>query len=182
MDTIIENYVSKVNDYKKVIAQRLKYSDEEKNKFIEDFKAQTWEELIYEQRERAVKYTAKSLGLTLDDVNYWTEKSEFSCTITPEQLETMANNYNTRTIRLLADGDDIDKDNQAFYDSFSPVEGDANGDKKVSISDAVRILQYVANPEKYALSAHLLVNADIAGNDGVTTYDAAVIQQIDAQL
>ncbi|MBR1592926.1 MAG: dockerin type I repeat-containing protein [Ruminococcus sp.] len=181
MDTIIENYVSKVNDYKKLIGGRYKYSDEERKKLIKDFKAQTWESLVYENRERAVKYTAKDLGLTPDDVNYWTEKSEFLCTVTPEQLETMADSSYARTIRLLADGEDIDRDNQAFYDSFSAVEGDANGDKNVSISDAVRILQYVSNPEKYALPPTLLINADIADNDGVTAHDAAVIQQMDAE-
>ena len=59
--------------------------------------------------------------------------------------------------------------------------GDANLDGKVSISDAVRILQYVANVTKYDLSNKAKNNADVneRGN-GVTAKDAAAIQKFDA--
>ena len=58
--------------------------------------------------------------------------------------------------------------------------GDANLDKKVSISDAVAILQYIANGSKYPLEEQALINADVDTNLGVTGNDAAVIQQVDA--
>jgi hypothetical protein len=46
-------------------------------------------------------------------------------------------------------------------DSSKIVYGDANLDGKVSISDAVRILQYIANGSKYALEKQAVINADI---------------------
>ena len=58
--------------------------------------------------------------------------------------------------------------------------GDANLDGKVSISDAVAILQYVANSSKYDLNEQAKANADVDGSAGVTGKDAAVIQLVDA--
>ena len=60
--------------------------------------------------------------------------------------------------------------------------GDVNIDGTVSISDAVYILQYIANSEKYVISEQGMINADVAGNDGITAYDAFVIQQVDAGI
>ena len=60
------------------------------------------------------------------------------------------------------------------------VFGDANEDGKVTISDAVRILQYLANGEKYALNEHAMAQADVDGNAGVSGKDAAVIQMVDS--
>ena len=61
------------------------------------------------------------------------------------------------------------------------LAGDANGDGKTSISDAVRILQYVSNKEKYNLSGQALENADVYNKgDGITGMDAASIQRLDA--
>jgi hypothetical protein len=59
-------------------------------------------------------------------------------------------------------------------------DGDANGDGKVSISDAVAILQYLANSNKYPLVGQAKINADCDGISGVTGKDAATIQQYDA--
>ena len=60
--------------------------------------------------------------------------------------------------------------------------GDANLDKKVTVSDAVAILQAIANKDKYALKAQGAKNADVYDNgDGVTAMDALTIQQVDAQ-
>ena len=61
--------------------------------------------------------------------------------------------------------------------------GDANLDGKVSISDSVRILQYIANRSKYNLEGEALLNADVYNNgDGVTGNDAAAIQRYDAGI
>lgn len=62
--------------------------------------------------------------------------------------------------------------------SVSTVRGDANLDKDVNISDAVCIMQCIANPGKFRLSEQAKINADITGdNDGVTSKDALVIQK-----
>ena len=60
--------------------------------------------------------------------------------------------------------------------------GDANLDGKVSISDSVKILQYLANSEKFPLSEQAKINADVDGVAGVTGKDAAVIQMYDAKV
>ncbi len=58
--------------------------------------------------------------------------------------------------------------------------GDANVDGKVNVSDAVAVLQYAANRNKYPLDPQGLVNADVDGETGITGSDAIVIQQTDA--
>ena len=66
------------------------------------------------------------------------------------------------------------------------VKGDANCDGNVNMSDAVLIMQAIANPAKYDVNGtdknHITeqgkLNADIAGNnDGVTNADALAIQK-----
>ena len=60
--------------------------------------------------------------------------------------------------------------------------GDANGDNKVTVADAVAILQYIGNRDKYGLTPTGLANADVDGQPGITGMDALAIQQLDAQL
>ena len=67
-------------------------------------------------------------------------------------------------------------------ESDTVLYGDANLDGKVSISDAVRILQYIANGQKYALEEQGLINADVDGKAGVTGSDAMEIQKYDAKV
>ena len=67
-----------------------------------------------------------------------------------------------------------------------PITGDANCDGELSMADAVLIMQYIANPDKYGengtakthITEHGKKNADIAGeNDGITNADALAIQK-----
>ena len=56
--------------------------------------------------------------------------------------------------------------------------GDANCDGTVDISDAVLIMQTLANPSKYQMNDNGKANADVTGNgDGVTALDAQFIQR-----
>ncbi len=65
----------------------------------------------------------------------------------------------------------------------APLYGDANCDGKVSISDAVAILQYIANKDKFPLSAKAADNADVYNRgDGITASDALSIQKLDAGI
>lgn len=75
-------------------------------------------------------------------------------------------------------------DTTTTTDSDQPgiVYGDANCDKKVTVADAVAILQHLGNRDKYGLSELGLLNADVDGEPGVTGKDALVIQQLDAKL
>ena len=63
----------------------------------------------------------------------------------------------------------------------SDILGDANGDFKITISDSIRILQNIANADKYPLTAQQKINADVHNTgDGITGMDAQLIQQYDA--
>jgi hypothetical protein len=70
----------------------------------------------------------------------------------------------------------------ALDDEKEPVYGDANCDGKVSVADAVAILQFIGNRDKYALTEQGAKNADVDGIAGITGKDALVIQQVDAGL
>ena len=67
--------------------------------------------------------------------------------------------------------------------AVSTLLGDANSDGKVSVADAVTILQFIANKDKYNLTGQLLDNADVYNRgDGVTARDALTIQRLDAHV
>ncbi len=59
---------------------------------------------------------------------------------------------------------------------------DANEDGRVNVADAVAVLQYVANKEKYFLTAQGEANADCDGVSGITGGDAIYIQKVDAGI
>lgn len=57
--------------------------------------------------------------------------------------------------------------------------GDANVDGTINLADAVLIMQYKANPNKYSLTAQGEKNADCASvGDGITNKDALAIQKL----
>ncbi|MCR4889074.1 MAG: endo-1,4-beta-xylanase [Ruminococcus sp.] len=61
--------------------------------------------------------------------------------------------------------------------------GDVNLDGKVTVADAVAILQFLGNKDKYALTEQAKLNADVYDpGDGVTANDALTIQKCDAGL
>ena len=81
--------------------------------------------------------------------------------------------YNSTTTVDLCGGD--------IYTSH--IIGDANSDFKVSISDSVKILQNIANSEKYTLTEQEKINADCYDpGSGITGLDAAAIQKFDAGI
>ena len=62
------------------------------------------------------------------------------------------------------------------------VKGDANCDGKLTVADCVAVLQYIANQEKYPLSADGIANADVDGLNGISGGDAKAIQKLDAGI
>ena len=61
--------------------------------------------------------------------------------------------------------------------------GDANLDGNVTVADAVAILQYIGNKDKYKLSDEAKANADCFDpGDGITGKDALAIQKLDAKI
>ena len=61
--------------------------------------------------------------------------------------------------------------------------GDVNLDNNVSVADAVTILQYLGNKDKYSLDSKAKANADCYNpGDGITGNDALAIQKFDAGI
>ena len=68
------------------------------------------------------------------------------------------------------------------FEAIDSTYGDVNIDGKVSVADAVAILQYLGNKDKYSLSENAKKNADCFDvGDGITAKDALAIQQLDAK-
>jgi hypothetical protein len=65
--------------------------------------------------------------------------------------------------------------NGTGIDLYNSVSGDANCDKQTDMADVVLIMQSLANPDKYQLSAQGCYNADMNGG-GITVGDAQAIQ------
>ena len=64
-----------------------------------------------------------------------------------------------------------------------PKYGDANCDKTIDVSDAVMIMQSLANPSKFKLTDQGRINADCYNvGDGVTNADALAIQKYKLSL
>ncbi len=63
------------------------------------------------------------------------------------------------------------------------IYGDANESGDVTLSDALLILQNIANSKKYPISAQGQINADCCNTgDGITALDALAIQHLDAKI
>ena len=59
------------------------------------------------------------------------------------------------------------------------VTGDVNGDGEVDMADAVLIMQFLANPDKYQLTDSAKFNADVDGGcNGINSNDASAIQRL----
>ena len=79
----------------------------------------------------------------------------------------------------------IDGEMLKYIDEYNHINsGDANCDGNVDLSDAVMIMQSIANPSRYQLSEQGNLNADCTSKltlgkscDGVTNMDALTIQQ-----
>ena len=67
----------------------------------------------------------------------------------------------------------------APHQETSTLYGDVNNDNKVTISDAVLIMQSLTNADEYELSDTGKINADVYNNgDGITNMDALTIQEV----
>lgn len=62
------------------------------------------------------------------------------------------------------------------------LKGDSNEDGKISIADAVLIMQALSNPNDFQITEQGSKNADVNGDGGVTTADALEIQKYDIGL
>ncbi len=68
-------------------------------------------------------------------------------------------------------------------DTTDVLWGDANCDGIVTLADSTAILQSIANPDKYGLSAQGAKNGDVIDNgSGITTADAVAIKGVYAKI
>ena len=78
---------------------------------------------------------------------------------------------------------EIYDESAATTTSETNVIGDANLDGRVTVADAVAILQFIANKDKYNLNSQARKNADCFNvGDGITGKDALAIQRLDAKV
>lgn len=80
------------------------------------------------------------------------------------------------------DDETVNNDMLFFNTPYEQVSGDANIDGKLNVADAVAVLQFIANQNKYELTAQGSRNADVDGEAGITGNDALMIQKIDAGI
>ena len=71
--------------------------------------------------------------------------------------------------------------NMVFIATDESLSGDANLDGSVTVADAVAILQYIGNRDKYQLTDQGKKNADVDGVEGITPNDALTIQKWDSE-
>ena len=71
---------------------------------------------------------------------------------------------------------------ETIIDVSTSVNGDANEDSRLTLNDAVAVLQNIALPAKYSLTAQGKFNADCDGVNGISGGDALWIQMKDANL
>ena len=80
---------------------------------------------------------------------------------------------------LLTEDDTADTDtgSEAYPKDPDTISGDVNCDGSIDMADAVLIMQYLSNPNKYQISEHGISNGDADGRDnGITLTDVLAIQ------
>jgi len=78
---------------------------------------------------------------------------------------------------------EIYDESAATTTSETNVIGDTNLDGRVTVADAVAILQFISNKDKYDLNSQARKNADCFNvGDGITGSDALAIQRLDAKV
>ena len=98
-----------------------------------------------------------------------------------EHLEYAAfikDNYNQKVSMqgLVSAQNEYSQNIELKSDDLKYLSSDANCDGNVDMSDAVIIMQLIANPDKYTITKQGSVNAD-TGYDGITNADALAIQK-----
>ena len=129
---------------------------------------------------------------TLNTLEKYIKDKEFNVTIdTTDEIKIIPNKNMTLEEHLdminqiskdlglsnISEWIETEENNLLAIDLLNAVVGDANCDEHLDMADAVLIMQALANPNKYQLSAQGRFNADLEGN-GITVGDAQAIQQI----
>ena len=99
---------------------------------------------------------------------------------TPEVKTTTTTTVTTEAVVTTTGSE---KGTDEANDTEGVLYGDATLDGKVTLADALAILQFVANEDKYPLNAQAQKNADCFNpGDGITANDSVAVQQLDTKL
>ncbi len=130
--------------------------------------------------------TKKStISIYLDNIM----KDEFEVTGEDEVIPYSIDVSNASKVRITSSSNysqyamgniSIDSSQKPDPSSNVTLFGDTNEDKKVSISDAVLIMQSIANPDEFKITEQGKTNADVVDNgNGITNMDALAIQYVE---
>ncbi|MBR5164922.1 MAG: endo-1,4-beta-xylanase [Ruminococcus sp.] len=165
-----------------------------------DSKMYTQELALFTAGEDIAVYAAVDTRVNdrLDWLRSWTDTGAAMTTSNDVQLELFRKTAKSgETVELGTNGGDNNSANYIVFAlplsadktiaSSAPtggnVWGDANCDGKTTVADAVAILQYISNSDRYTLTDDGKYNADVYNNgDGITARDALSIQMFDAQI
>ncbi|MGB4093581.1 MAG: dockerin type I repeat-containing protein [Ruminococcus flavefaciens] len=126
-------------------------------------------------------YIANELGAAdYSDVGdmlkkYYADNPDLDPMVKLDEIIRSMSGETEEKIRVNSDGENM----QGYMSSlevFKGIDGDANLDGSMDISDAVFIMQSISNPDKYTLTPRGRKNAD-SNSDGVTNGDALNIQK-----
>lgn len=107
--------------------------------------------------------------------NYFKNPSPNSKYYTPQIL---FNRSRCVTIKDHPNGKLVKEDYYHHLDRMIERLGDANGNGRVDMSDAVTIDQYIKNPSKYPTAAKNIQYADINGDGKITKADMTAFEQV----
>ena len=139
--------------------------------------------LIKMANVETVKGIVDKLGLKEEEYNHNSNSiiPLMNADITAEQLEIAAEIEEIESIGIIIPPDPplgVQEEPTFGWDLYSTAKGDVNSDFDVNIADAVKLLQFIANSNKYPLTEQEKINADVDGNPGITGLDVLLIQKM----
>ena len=137
----------------------------------------------------AKRYVDNSESYSTNEITiYWNSPLTYLLTLTDENATIADPAPYQPEVTTTTTAEDIVTTTTTVSEDITPSDGDwlwgdANCDKRVSISDAVAILQSIANGSKYPLEYKGMMQGDVYENgNGITGNDAASIQRYDARV
>jgi len=176
----------KANEYEDTLDKE-KYSITEIEKLKTDYyKAVLLELTSKAYTEQAEKVLAE-LGIDKANASYSSYTPMIICELTGEQIKSIEDCEYISSVTLYEPLVDeqaaTDSIELTTFEGVSVLPGDANCDFEISLSDAVAILQFIANGDKYPLANQAKINADCYDpGSGVTAMDALSIQKYDTKV
>ncbi len=151
----------------------------EGNKILEDFGKKIYQFRITNLPENYIYYGYQEDSLTLCGVyiDEFAKGNELSATayLIDQSPDAPEIKYTTSAVSQVSTTTTTSV--TSTVKDTTKGKGDANCDGNVDMSDAVLIMQSIANPSKYKLTEEGKANADMNG-DGITSGDALAIQKL----